>query len=221
MKKILATAMAAMLAGSAGAAVLISQYYEGTSNNKWIELKNTSSSPVNLSSYYLTVWSNANAENYKSDSNTPTYNMNLSGTLGGGGVYLLSNPSAVLPSYATANATNANVIGFNGNDSVVLYNGNTWAVATIVDAIGFTNTGNEGADKSFVRISSSPGWNTVIGSNATSFSTVWSQVSNATVDSAASNQEAYLGFSSIPEPGTLALLGGFGALLAIRRRLRK
>jgi len=76
------------------------------------------------------------------------------GVIAPGGYFLYSNSSAVLPSYVVADVKNTTTINFNGNDSVALYTGTTFATANLVDAIGFTNTGGtgagEGVDKSFV-----------------------------------------------------------------------
>ena len=97
-------------------------------------------------SYYLTLWSNANTENYKADGGTPPATPSLSGTVAPGASFLVSRSDAVLPSYATADQEAPGVINFNGDDSVVLYSTNTWDVANIVDAIGFTDAGAEGTN---------------------------------------------------------------------------
>ncbi len=182
--------------------LLITQYYEGTSNNKWIELTNIGSGSIDLAAgaFHLGTFANAAAEGYKTNG-TPSSSMSLTGTIGVGQSILIAHGSAVTPSYASATLANTSVINFNGNDSVALYSGNTWSTTTIVDAIGFTNSGNEGVDKSFVRISTSPGFNTTAGSNATSFPTVWSDVTLANVDSAVAGTDNRLGFSSLTSSG--------------------
>ena len=224
MKTLLSALTGMLLAGSASADIIISQYYEGASNNKWIELANTGSSSLTLTGYRITLWSNALAENYKSDGNTPTASLDLSGvTINHGDTYLLANTGAVLPSYAAPDLTNGTVINFNGNDSVVLYDGTTYNPANILDAIGFTNAGNEGANLSFARISASAGWDTGAGSNATSFGSVWQSFSNTAVDDALPNTNERLGYSTvaIPEPATAGLLGLAGALALLRRRTQR
>ncbi|MGA0846580.1 MAG: hypothetical protein ACO3RV_08580, partial [Luteolibacter sp.] len=67
------------------AAILITQYYEGTSSNKWIEITNTGNATVDLgeSNYVLSIWQNANTEAYKTDG-IPSQSMSLSGVLTAG-----------------------------------------------------------------------------------------------------------------------------------------
>ncbi len=186
------------------AQVLITQYYEGTSNNKWIELTNIGSSAFDLSTLTLSLWTNANAEAYKTNG-TPSGSLVLSGSLGASTSFLLANSNAVLPAYATPDATSNTVINFNGNDSITLWSGATFATANIVDAIGFTNAGNEGANTSFYRANNGVGYDTTAGSTALSFPSVWLQASNADVDNALPGTDVRLGFSSVavPAPGPL------------------
>jgi predicted extracellular nuclease len=200
------------------AAVLITQYYEGPSTNKWIEITNTGSTAVDLGTgqFKLSIWTNAAAENYKSDG-APSQTYGLTGTLSAGASFVYGNTGNTTPSYVTPTATNNNVINFNGNDSLAVWTGATFATINIVDAIGFTNSGNEGVDKSFVRLNANTGWNTTAGSSVLNFSTVWQNVALATVDGAAVNTDARLGFSSVPEPAS-ALLGYLGLLALVRRR---
>lgn len=200
---VLAAALA--LAGTAHAqGVTITQYYEGTSFNKWIELRNISNSSVDFATggWTLGLWSNADTQGYKTDL-APTSSVSLAslGTVAPGGVVLIRHASAVVPNYAVADADldSSAVINFNGDDSIVLYTGGpAFATANIVDAIGFTTSGIEGANKSFVRTSLDPGWDTTSGSNATSFPTVWLAYTNAQVDGATAGSPEYLGESTLP-----------------------
>ncbi len=213
---------------SANAVVLISQYYEGTSTNKWIELFNTGPTAVNLSNITVGLWSNANAEGYKT--NTAASNsVALSGTLAAGSTFVLGNSANTTPSGVVANLNSNSVINFNGNDSIALYTTGTFSTANLIDAIGFTNSGNEGADKSFVRLSTGAGFNTTIGSNVTTFGSVWGTRTLATVNGASAGTDNFIGFSSlptapvtsVPEPFTVigTLIGGTAAF-RIRKRLQ-
>ncbi len=212
---------------SANAQLIFTQYYEGTSNNKYLELKNIGTESVDLSLYTLSVYSNANAEAWKVGNATTTVsgNLTLSGTLNAGSVFLLGNTAVALPSYAPALATlSGSATNFNGNDSITLWTGSTYSSTTqLVDVLSFTNLGNEGQDKSFVRLTADVGWNLTPGSNITQFPTVWSQETLTNVADATAGTDNYLSSSTVtavPEPGTVALVGlGLGAvLLGLRRR---
>ena len=66
--------------------LFFSEYLEGSSNNKSIEVYNPSTSTVNLSSYQIHRFNNGSA--------TSSGTFTLSGTLDSGEVYVISNPSA-------------------------------------------------------------------------------------------------------------------------------
>ena len=210
--------------------VIFTQYYEGTSNNKWIEIKNISQTSIDLDLgvYKLSIWTNANTEAYKSDGN-PSGTLALTGVMASGEVRLIYNSASTLPAYALTydpRLIGNTVVNFNGDDSLTLWTGATFSTASIIDAIGFTDLGNEGADTSFVRISNAAGWNTTSGSTVENFPSVWSEVTLAAVADAAVGSNERLGFSTVavvPEPSTYAMLALAGAGFAgyvIRRRRR-
>lgn len=215
------------LVSSASAQLLFTQYYEGTATNKWIEVKNVGSTTVDLSLYTISLYSNAGAENWKSGT-TSTFNFALTGTLAADSTILIGNTANTLPfTPASVGAiTNNSVANFNGNDSVVLWlDAVAFSTSQIVDAISFTEVGNQGPDRSFVRLSTQPGYNLTTGSSVTDFSGVWSQVTLATVAEATSSTDNYLGYSSltaaVPEPSTYAMILcglGFVGFVAYRRR---
>jgi autotransporter-associated beta strand protein len=189
--------------------LLITQYYEGPSTNKWIEITNIGGATIDLAAgdFYLGHFNNANAEGYKTDV-AANFSMALTGTLTGGQSLLLGNTGNTTPTYASADVNNNSVINFNGNDSIVLYTGATFASANIVDAIGFTNSGNEGVDKSFVRLATAAGYNLTAGSDVLDFASVWNQVTMATVDAATAGTDERLGYSSLVGGGaSSAILG--------------
>lgn len=179
------------------AEVLISQYYEGAGSDKWIELCNTSEDAVSLDGYQLALFSNSRNEDWRFDGGTAQADavLNLSGySIPANGKFLVGDSSVALPNYATADLTSS-VTNFNGNDSVVLYNetlGTFGDVATIVDCVGFT-AANEGADKSFYRLTNDPGFDvTIFASSVLDFPAVWGQKSNSEVDNATIADAWYL-----------------------------
>ncbi len=91
--------------------LFISEYIEGSSNNKAIEIYNGTGSPVDLSNYRLELYTNGAT----SPSNTEV----LAGTLAHGDVYIVANSSANAEILALANITST-VTYFNGDDAIAL-----------------------------------------------------------------------------------------------------
>lgn len=120
--------------------LFISEYVEGSSNNKYIEIYNGTGTSVDLSQYSLKKQTNG-AGNYASA-------YNLTGTLANGEVIVLANNSA---SIYTGTVTKAGaVMSFNGNDAVALFKG-----ATKIDEVGiFNDVSNWGKDTTLRRKSS-------------------------------------------------------------------
>lgn len=129
--------------------LILSQYYEGSGDNKWIELFNPGAEPVDLDAagYRLGLWQNAGREGWKTGS-APAFATILTGTVAPGSTYLVSHGAAAAPAYAAANAASNGLI-FNGDDSVVLYTGTEYDFANVVDAIGLRS--NTAANCSYVR----------------------------------------------------------------------
>jgi hypothetical protein len=190
--------------------IIFTQYYEGSSNNKWVEITNTGTDPVDLSSYEVTLWNNATTEAWKTSGGTPYKTLSLSGvTLAAGESYVIANTQSALPySSSLANAT-SEITYFNGDDSLVLYSDPTgYLIGNILDAIAFTDAGNEGSNKGFVRTAASYGYDLVTGSSIEDYDddnggpAVWTEITTATADSATLGDDAYLGSSSLVIPPT-------------------
>ncbi|MEM9480760.1 MAG: lamin tail domain-containing protein [Verrucomicrobiota bacterium] len=165
--------------------ILFTQYYEGTGVNKYVEITNIGATDITLDGWSLTLWSNSNSEGWKSGS-TATASSDLTGeTVLAGQTIVIANPGAgvsgVTPTFSDG------VINFNGNDSMVLFNG-----TTVVDALSFTS-GNEGANTSFVRIATGTGFDTTLGTSIEDYPFVWEEVDTATVDAAGSGVNEFLG----------------------------
>ncbi len=194
---LLATAAAAVVGpvSVSQADVIISQYYEGTSFNKWIELTNTGSSSVNLSNYNLSLYSNAANTAWKTGG-SPNATMGLTGSLAAGGSYVVRHASATTPSYATGSAvSNSSVINFNGDDSIVLWTGSSYSFSSVVDAFGATSSAF--GDTSRVRNA-----NVTTGTNADYNAAQWTIFSNAQVDSAGVNTTQRIGFHAFNSANT-------------------
>ncbi|MBP7829161.1 MAG: S8 family serine peptidase [Kiritimatiellae bacterium] len=107
-------------------AVIISEYVEGSSNNKAVEIYNPGAAALDLaaSNYVLHLSMNGGS---------PIYNISLTGTIPAGGTYVIANNTAGATLLALADQTSASM-SFNGDDAVVLYRGGTNGV--VVDHLG-------------------------------------------------------------------------------------
>ncbi|WP_404457345.1 5'-nucleotidase C-terminal domain-containing protein [Oceanobacillus kapialis] len=91
--------------------LLISEYIEGSSNNKAIELYNGTGAEIDLSNYQLALYSNGNEE--------VNSTLDLNGMLASGEVYVIANSGAG-PEITEVADTTSGVTNFNGNDAIVL-----------------------------------------------------------------------------------------------------
>ncbi len=178
----------------ANSQVVISQYYEGTGTNKWIEITNMGSSNINLTSPQLRIglWAVSGSGGNITFTGPPTATMDLTGTIGPGQSFLLGNTGngTEVPylTAASANQTNNSVINFNGNDGVALLD----ASNNFIDQFGL---GINAQDKSYVR-------NTFVTTpNPNYTGSEWNLVTLATVQTAANNNPNYLSYHI---PSTIA-----------------
>ena len=121
---VLAVASAALPASAQPADLFLSEYVEGSSNNKALELYNGTGAPIDLAAggYNVQVFFNG--------SGTAGLTVNLTGTVATGDVFVLAQSSADAAILAAADQTNGSG-WFNGDDAVVLRRG-----TTVLDAIG-------------------------------------------------------------------------------------
>ncbi|GEM_PF-1663481 len=101
--------------------LFISEYIEGSSYNKALEIYNGTGQSVNLADYTIT------------QSNS-TASITLSGQLAAGEVYVLAHSSAAPAILAEADQTSGNIV-YNGNDTVTLQKN-----GTAVDVVGIEGT---------------------------------------------------------------------------------
>lgn len=99
-----------------------SEYLEGSSNNKAVEISNRTSSAIALSTYSIKKQVNG--------STTWTAVATLSGTLAANSTYVVAHSSYALTCSGTINLKTAN-LDFNGNDTVGLFKNNV-----LIDIIG-------------------------------------------------------------------------------------
>ena len=123
--------------------LFISEYIEGSSNNKALEFYNPSSLTIDLTQYKIVI--------FRSSNDT----ISLTGSVASGGVHVLSNPSAALIGIITDSDATAPIY-FNGDDRIELLKGNV-----VIDRFGNVGvTGNFAKDFTFHRISSIQNGNT-------------------------------------------------------------
>ncbi|WP_299886373.1 endonuclease [uncultured Lacinutrix sp.] len=124
--------------------LFISEYVEGSSNNKAIEIANFTGSSVNLSAYKIRKQTNG--------SGSWNTGYTLSGSLSSGDVFVVANSNASTTLKNKANVTTTNTaVTFNGNDAVGLFKN-----GTLIDIVGTFNGGssNFAKDKTLRRKSS-------------------------------------------------------------------
>ncbi|WP_223254382.1 5'-nucleotidase C-terminal domain-containing protein [Bacillus sp. HNG] len=103
--------------------LFISEYIEGSSFNKAIELYNGTGSNVDLSEYSFELYSNG--------SNSPNYSLQLTGILQNGDTYVIYHRDATEAIKNVGDLENATIINFNGDDAIVLKQGDQ-----VIDSLG-------------------------------------------------------------------------------------
>jgi len=155
--------------GAFATELIISEYGEGSSNNKWVEIYNGTGASVDLSDYEIWLISNGGS--------WPETTISLSGTLNHGDTYLVVNSSASGTFTTPADLTSGS-LNHNGDDAVGLAKN-----SALIDAVGedgadpgtgwaVAGTANATVDGTLIRKSSilSPNtdWDTSRGTDASS-----------------------------------------------------
>lgn len=131
-------------AASGGATdLLFSEYIEGSSNNKALEISNSTGSPVAMSVYSIKKQTNG--------AGAWSTGLSLTGTINSGSKFIIVNSSIALTCYNKASAnlsTAAAEMTFNGNDAVGLFKN-----GVLIDIIGTLSggTANFAADETLRR----------------------------------------------------------------------
>jgi endonuclease I len=111
--------------------LLFSEYIEGSSNNKALEISNATGTSVNLSLYSIKRQANG--------AGAWSTGLALTGTISSGGKYTIVNSLMASSCYPTSSAnlsTSATEMTFNGNDAVGLFKN-----GVLIDIIGTFNGG--------------------------------------------------------------------------------
>lgn len=115
--------------------LFFSEYIEGSSNNKALEIFNPAEADIDLTTQSIVV------QIYANGSSSPTYTIPLTGILNSGKTYVITHSSfaLALPS-GTVQQTSASV-NFNGDDAIVLRAGSlTGTILDVIGQIGFRPT---------------------------------------------------------------------------------
>ncbi len=115
-------------AGAAG--LFFSEYIEGSSNNKALEIYNGTGAPVDLRGYKVVLYSNGSS----TPGNTLTWSTET--LIADGDVYVIANPSAVQAILDQADIT-SNVTYFNGDDAIALQRVSDNSFVDVIGQIGF------------------------------------------------------------------------------------
>ncbi|HNU57737.1 MAG TPA: lamin tail domain-containing protein, partial [Flavobacteriales bacterium] len=127
--------------------LIISEYVEGSGNNKYIELYNGTSSNINLGLYQLRLYTNGSTT---ATVGTPA----MTGTLAPGATIVYRNTSATI---YTGAATINSAVNFNGDDAIGLYRISGTVLVDLVGNIGcdpgtaWASGSHSTADRTLVR----------------------------------------------------------------------
>jgi hypothetical protein len=179
--------------------LFFSEYVEGSSNNKALEIFNGTGSSIDLAAGAYSV------QMFFNGSTTAGLTINLTDMVADGDVHVLAQSSASAAILAVADQTDG-AGWYNGDDAIVLRKGAT--VIDVIGQIGFDPGTEWGgglastADNTLRRMSTVLGGD-VDGSDAFEPSVQWDGFANGTFAGLGSHA---VDPSGVPEPGTLALL---------------
>ncbi len=107
--------------------LFFSEYIEGSSNNKALEIFNGTGADVDLSNYTVQLFTNG--------SPSATSTLELTGNLANGEVYVIANSSANAAILALADITSG-VANYNGDDAIAILKESTASYVDIIGRIG-------------------------------------------------------------------------------------
>lgn len=108
-----------LIANAASGGFIISEYVEGSSNNKYIELYNGTGATISLADYRLSLFGNGASV---ASTTFLLNNVGAGNTLGAGATVVIANSSAALtlPQGVTAYTTASGLTFYNGDDALAL-----------------------------------------------------------------------------------------------------
>lgn len=115
------------LAGGTATDLFFSEYIEGGSNNKVVEIYNGTGAAVDLSDYTINLYSNG--------SETVGNTLELEGILAHGDVYVIANSASIAEILALADITST-ITYFNGDDALAIWKESTASYVDIFGCIG-------------------------------------------------------------------------------------
>jgi predicted extracellular nuclease len=124
--RLVALALVGLAGQSMAGGLFFSEYCEGSSNNKYMEIYNATGATVDMTTVTVKTYANGAA--------TPTYTFPCTGTLAAGDVYVIRNASANATIQAFSDAV-SNITFYNGDDTVVLEVGGV--AVDVFGVIGF------------------------------------------------------------------------------------
>lgn len=138
-------AFSSSVASAQATDLFISEYIEGSSFNKAIEIYNGTSQTVDLSAYVLEMVSNGTATN----------TLPLTGSLVSQGVIVIAHGSASFANASYVTIKNSTIANFNGNDTIVLkHNGvviDSFGKLGVTNPPNFTGNGVSAVDQTLRR----------------------------------------------------------------------
>lgn len=206
--------------------LFFSEYVEGSSTNKYLEIFNGTGGSIDLSDYRVRLYSNGSTT-----ASGTSNDVQLSGTLANGAVAVIRNSGA---SIYSGTATVVASVNFNGNDAVALYKISTSSNVDIFGNIGndpgtaWTSTSNTTVDKTLVRKATVTGGITVdpSGSGFPTLESEWTQFNQNTVSNLGSHTYAgttpsFLpGYENLTVPSTNQAVTGLTPLTTYYYRVR-
>ncbi|WLR61613.1 cell wall-binding repeat-containing protein [Guptibacillus hwajinpoensis] len=173
--------------------LIISEYIEGGSFNKALELYNGTENEIDLANYTLELYSNGET--------TPQYSLPLEGKLATGEVFVIAHEKSNQSILDKADVTNQSVVNFNGNDVVVLKK-----TDSVIDSIGQVGSAGDFAkDMTLVRKGSVKSGDTDT-TDAVDITKEWTQYAKDTTDYLGAHQSDGTAPDPDPEPIELSTI---------------